>query len=139
MPLFNFCLVCDDVRIEQGGKALIIGFYGMVPYVEIGVTQPSAPIPRLTFVLISGPPIVAGRYHIVLSVKDPQGREVLNKNPAPIDQDVAAGPFNAIIYLQPMPLNGVGTYTVTAIVNGKADFTGKLFINQGSPAANVNY
>jgi hypothetical protein len=126
------------VRVEQSNKALIIGFYGIMPYVQIAVTHPSQPIPRLAFLLISGLPIVAGKYQVFLSLKDPQGRELLGPSLPPIDQDVAAGPFNAIVSLQPMPLNGVGTYTVTAMVNGKPDFTGKLVINQG-PAVKVTY
>lgn len=117
--------------MEANGKALIVGFYGMLPHVQIGVTYPSAPIPRMGFLLISGPAVPAGKYRITLSLKDPQGKELLGLSGLvpPIDQTVGAEPFNAIVFLQPMPLNGVGSYTVTAMVNGKPDFSGKLSIN----------
>lgn len=133
MSVFNFCIVCDDVRLEASNKAIIIGFYGMLPYAEIRVAHPSAPIPQIAFLLISGLPFKKGAYEIYISLEDPQGNVLPTPDPPPIKQEIEDGPFNAIIYLQPMPLNGVGPYTVTAMVNGKPDFTGKLTISQAPP------
>ena|ERR1019366_5585374 len=135
MSIFKFCAVCDEVRLEMGNnKAIIIGFYGMLPYAEISVPNPSQPIPMLTFLLISGTPLVAGRYRVQVSVKDPNGRELASQEVPAIDQEVNAEPFNAIIAIQPLPLAGLGTYQVTAIVNGKEDFAGTFVISQ-APAA----
>lgn len=120
MPIFKFCAVCDDVRLEVQNKASLIGFYGMLPYVEISVQNPTLPIAKLTFLLISGEPVPAGKYRLHLSLKDPQGRELLPQVDS-VSQDVTAAPYNAALGVQPMPLRGAGKYRIAAIVNDKED------------------
>ncbi len=133
MPLFNFCAVCDDVRLELQNKASLIGFYGMLPYVEINVQHPSLPLPKLAFLLISGTPLPAAKYRVRLSLKNPDGKELLPQADA-VTADVAvAGPLNAVIMCQPFPLAGLGEYRVAAIFNDKEDFVGALRISQAPP------
>jgi hypothetical protein len=129
MSIFKFCAVCDDVRVEFGGnKSVIIGFFGMVPYVDVLVSNPSQPIEKLTFLFMSGTPIIAGHYRIQVSVKDPAGRELANQSVPAIDQDMIAGPFNAILAVQSLRLTGIGKYHVTAIVNDHEDFAGDFVV-----------
>lgn len=37
LPKINFCLFCEGVRIEQGGKATILGFLGVMPYLDLTI------------------------------------------------------------------------------------------------------
>jgi hypothetical protein len=129
VALFKFCIVCDDVRIEVQNKASIIGFYGMLDYVSLSVQNPALPIAKLAFMLISADPVPQGSYGIHLSLKDPRGNELLSQVDA-TRSDAHAGPLNAVIACMPFPLAGVGTYQVTAIVNGKPDLSGTLKIGQ---------
>jgi hypothetical protein len=34
-PNSEFCIICEGIRPEIGGKVTILGFYGMAPHVEI--------------------------------------------------------------------------------------------------------
>lgn len=129
MPLFNFCAVCDDVRLELQNKASFIGFYGALPHVEINVQDPSAPIIKLAFVLLSLSPVPAGKYRVRLSVKAPAGQELLAGNDV-LTAEATGAPLNVIIYTIPLALAGAGTYRVTVIVDDKEDFVGTLRISQ---------
>ncbi len=129
MAIFKFCIVCDDVRVEVQNKASIVGLYGMLDYTSINVQNPALPITKLVFMLISGAPVPPGPYGVHLSLKDPKGNELLPQVDA-TRMTALAAPLNAIIICQPFPLTGVGTYRVTAIVNGKPDLSGTLKISQ---------
>ncbi len=60
-PQFSYCIVCEGVRPEVGGKLTILGFYGLTPNVEIAVANPNLP---LNIVLVAAfPPVPdAGAY-----------------------------------------------------------------------------
>src|SRR5713226_6548966 len=53
-PKINYCLICEDVRLERGNKSTILGFYGITPDVEVGVADLTKHIDRLMFLLIGG-------------------------------------------------------------------------------------
>ncbi len=133
MTLFNFCAVCDDVRLELENKGSLVGFYGMLPHVEINVQHPTLPLLKLAFLLISGTPVPAGKYRVRLSLKSPDGKELLPQTDAVTADIGGAGPLNAVIICQPFPLAGFGEYRVAAIVNDKEDFVGALRVSQGPP------
>jgi hypothetical protein len=131
MAIFRFCAVCDEVRLEAfGNKSILIGFFGMLPYVDIAVPHPSEPIARIAFLFMSGEPVVAGKYRISLSVKGPNGQELIVETTPVIEQDAIAAPLNATFLVQPMQLAGSGKYRVTVLVNDKEDFGGDLFVSQ---------
>lgn len=48
-------LVCEEIRLESGGKTMILGMFGFSPEVKIEVPE-LAPLMRLAF-LFSGPPV----------------------------------------------------------------------------------
>jgi hypothetical protein len=129
MPIFDLCLVADDVRIEVGNKASIIDYYGRLPHVQIQVAQPTLPIYKLVFLFISTGPVAEGRYGVRLSVTDPSGHELMRPEEATTG-DTASEVLNTIISCLPFPLSGVGIYRITAIVNGHEDFSSTLEIQQ---------
>jgi hypothetical protein len=96
MPIYNLCLVADDVRLEIENKASIIGFYGRLPHVQIAVTRPDIPIYKLSFLFVSDGPVKAGRYNVRVSVKDPRGHELMKPAYA-VSSDAVAGFLNTII------------------------------------------
>lgn len=134
MAIFKFCLVCDDVRVELQNKASIIGFYGMLDYVDINVQTPTLPIGKLTFLLVSGEPVPQGKYRVRLSLRDPKGKELLPQADATAP-DARNAPLSVIIGCQPFPLTGVGSYRITAFVNDKSDLSGVIRIGP-MPLAN---
>jgi hypothetical protein len=130
MLVFKFCALCDEVRLEKDtNKAFIIGFFGMLPHVDIAVSHPSQPIPRLTFFFMSGAPVKAGNYHVRLSVKGPGQQELPFEMPS-LAVEATAAPLNVTFTLQPLQLNGTGLYRITAIVNGQEDFAADLVVSE---------
>lgn len=47
-PNFNYCLICDLLHPEGGGKVTILGFYGLAPNVEVALGNLAQPL-NLTF------------------------------------------------------------------------------------------
>jgi hypothetical protein len=130
MTIFNFCAVCDEVRVELGtNKPIIIGFFGMLPYVDMAVPFPSQPVSRLTFFFMSGAPVKAGKYRFAVRIKGPNGQE-LPLQQEPLEREAFAGGLNVMLLIQPMPLDGLGRYEVTAIVNDQDDFSSYFFVSE---------
>jgi hypothetical protein len=118
--------------MEVQNKVSILGYLGILPYAEIRVTNATLPVPKLTFILVSGTPAHAGKYLVRISVKDPTGKEL----PIPMHEGVAdladSGPLNMIMAVQPFPLAGPGTYKVTVSVNDKPDLVENMTFSQDS-------
>lgn len=55
-PVFDFCIMCEGIRPEVGGKLTILGFYGLAPNVEVAIANPAQP---LSLAFIAGFPPVA--------------------------------------------------------------------------------
>ena len=56
-PNFDYCLICEGVRPELGGKLTILGYYGAAPNVEVVVNNPGHPV---MLAIIAGFPPVGG-------------------------------------------------------------------------------
>jgi hypothetical protein len=131
MPVYNLCLVAEDVRLEIGNKASIIGFYGRLPWANIAVADSYRPIYKLTFLFISDGPVAAGKYSVRVSVKDPIGQELMEPVDA-VSSEATFGVLNTIIACQPFVLNGIGQYRITAFVNGVEDYSSILEIQRAA-------
>jgi len=71
--MFSYCLLAEDIRIEQNGKSTLVGFLGLSPFVQLGVPFPDQPIPQISFLFMTGEPVPPGRYSIRLTITDPVG------------------------------------------------------------------
>jgi hypothetical protein len=130
MPVFKFCAVCDEVRLEKDtNKAFVIGLFGMLPHVDIAVPYPLLPIPKLSFFFMSGTPVNAGPYHVRLTIKGPDQQDLPFEMPT-LKLEAIPAPLNITFTLQPMMLKGVGLYRITAIVNDQDDFSETFSISQ---------
>ena len=54
-PNFDYCVICDLVRPELGGKWILLGFYGLAPNVELTVADVNRPV---TLSIVAGCPPV---------------------------------------------------------------------------------
>lgn len=50
-PPIDYCLVCDDIRVEAGNKATLLGFYGVLPTVRIILKEWDKPLEKITFLI----------------------------------------------------------------------------------------
>lgn len=55
-PKVNYCLICEGIRREPNNKANILGFFGVLPGVTIGVGEMGKPVAVMLFLAgMSGP------------------------------------------------------------------------------------
>jgi hypothetical protein len=83
LPPVKYCMLCEDVRFEQGGKYSVIGMFGILPDVSLLVQDLQAPIQRLAFLVVVGHK--EGSYHLSMEIERPnKEKENLVKN-VPLD------------------------------------------------------
>src|SRR5260370_17099706 len=90
-PNFDFCLICEGIRQELGGKLTILGFFGMTPNVEVAVANPNQP---LVLSLVAGfPPVLDARkkaYNHSFLITKSDGTSPLETPPAPLNLSPSA-------------------------------------------------
>jgi hypothetical protein len=131
-PAFSFCLICDAIRPEVGGKLAILGFYGLTPNVEVGIGNAALPV-ALSFVAGFPPVADAGRavYVHFTVITRPDGREVLRTSPSPLN--VAPGmPGLVVLGFQIPPPYPLGIYSITISVNGEQKLEASFRIRSAS-------
>jgi hypothetical protein len=134
-PKIRHCLVCEDIRIERGHKAIILGFYGIAPDVDIGILDFSKPMDRLMFLLTAERGATGGEYKVLLQILDESDCELQKSGQSgPIDVVVAADPaatnsfgFGAVGLHLPKP----GRYTLRMSVNGEKHYENTFNVQQG--------
>jgi hypothetical protein len=140
MPVapIDVCFVCEAVRPELNNKTILLGFYGLTPYVKVrfGNLQLNA---SLCFVFSGGPTSVREKYSdIRLRIFDPTGVEVTNdKNAPPIkDGMLGGGAGGTNLFLSFFGVLGkTGIFRVALVVNGVEHYSTTIGIEQGIPAA----
>lgn len=118
--MFRYCILAEDVRLEQNGKSSLIGFLGLSPFVEIGVPFPDQPLPHISFLFMTGEAVPPGRYVIRLTITDPAGKMVGLPSDQVMTPDRRA-PLGVIFQAQPLSLRGVGKYGLALTINGQPD------------------
>jgi hypothetical protein len=80
-PNFEFCVICEGVRQEIGGKLTILGFYGMAPNVDVSIRNPNLAV---VLHLVTGFPSVPesdATYENIVTVTRPVGVVALQAPP----------------------------------------------------------
>ena len=122
-PRIDVCIICEGVRPEPQNKTLLLGFFGIAPYVRILLKDFDSPA-TLAFVFCGGegPP---GKHDIGLRLKDPEGSVVSTANSSP---DIKGGelgvrPGTNIFMGFQGKLGKPGKYTVVLIVDGAEHYS----------------
>lgn len=68
-PNIDYCLVCEGIRPEPGGKLTILGFYAPIPFVDVGLESQDEVIASFTFLLGFGK--VSGEFAVNTSILGP--------------------------------------------------------------------
>ncbi len=127
-PQIDHCIVCDEVRLESGGKASILGFYGIVPQVELGIVDFSKPLPKLCFIFIGGPG--SGISHVEFAVSGPSLRADAD---LPADISVEQGGTRSVFIfaVNPIHFRGPGECRVTLRADGEQRYDNAFTVVQG--------
>lgn len=119
-PQFDYCIICDVIRPELGGKFAILGFYGLAPNVEVVIANPSLPV-ILAFVA-GFPPVpdatqVAYQYSILITRPD---QRVVQQTPMTrLNVSPTGRGFVAFGFIIP-PQYPFGMYSIRILVNNEA-------------------
>lgn len=131
---YDYCLICEYIRPELGGKMTIMGFYGVAPNVEIVVRDVGQPV-MLAFVA-GFPPVVdrlATAYHNTISVSRPNGAVAFQTPPSPINVSATGRIVVAVGFALPPPQIS-GTHRIQMRVNGDLKMSAPFIIRTATAA-----
>lgn len=95
-PKILDCIVAEGIRLEVEGKATILGFYGVVPHVEIGIKDPKKPV-SLHFILMSSglpPETMPAQYKGRVRILKPDGSTL--KDSGEMELELVATPSDKV-------------------------------------------
>jgi len=123
-PKIDACLVCEGVRPELQNKSILLGFFGIAPYVQVLLRDFNLP-GTLCFVFC-GAGGSGGKYDVSLRLTDPQGRVISNPQTSPDIRggELAANRSTSNIFMTfHGPMGQPGKYNVTLVVNGSDHYS----------------
>jgi len=130
-PDIDYCIICEAVRPEGGGKLSLLGFYGMAPQVEILVVNIAQPV-QLFFVIGMGASEREEQYVHTVTLSDSHGT-VIAQTPAttaravPRQRGVLA--FGIVVRF---PADGL--YNIQVQIDGRMQYQTSFGLRQARPA-----
>lgn len=131
-PKIRHCLVCEDLRLEKGNKATILGFYGVAPDVAIKVQDLKLPLQSIMFMFIGGEG--EGQFKITLQILNNDGVEVKQFPEIDFKIEPPSARTSIISFsLRNFTFGASGAYTVRLSVDGTVQYETTLEIQQAKP------
>lgn len=115
----HYCLICDDVRHELGGKLTIVGLYSndvKLPRGDWERSEASVALKNLSFVnVFKG---LHGLHSVAFHLIDPDGEIIGNQQNA-AEQDFGAEPgfHNLVVNLTPFRISKLGEYRHVVVID----------------------
>ena len=127
-PRIDACIICEGVRREINNKHILLGYYGITPYVQVSLTNLQAPA-ILCFVF-SGGSGQPGVYDLSLRLTDQTGKVISNPTNAPDIKGVSVtfAPSTNVFFTFQGILSQAGRYEIALWVNGVQHYTTTLGI-----------
>lgn len=124
-------------RAEVGAKTTILGFYGLLPNVQLVVQDLKRPVDRLTFMLICAASD-GGRFKVRPQLINPRGESaVMEGLPGELDVVLPANSKRQLLVITMTPLlfPGPGVYAFGLVVDPKQVYRENFDVIQGAVAA----
>ncbi len=109
-------LICEELRSEQRNLITLLGFYGVMPYVELAVQNFTGPV-RLAFLLVGGPG--SGSFNVSVRLVAPDGVPLSTPPSFPWNIDSTKPRSNLGFGMIGMVLPQAGMYTFELLVEGE--------------------
>ena len=130
-PQVDYCLLCDDIRLEAGNKATLLGYYGMLPRVKVLLKEWGKALDRLVFMVSFRE--ATGPFAARLKVINPDGSDFLEVGPieggptaTPNDNAVIAFGLIGIVFKQQ------GKYQVEIAIGDAKAYDSALIVEEQS-------
>jgi len=117
-PNFNYCIICEGIRPEIGGKLTLLGYYGITPFVQVLVVNPNIAL-GLCFV-VGFPPVedTGTVYQGTFSVSNPSGSTIFQTPLAKIKVSSAGSGILGVNCVIASPYES-GTYHLRIHINNE--------------------
>lgn len=126
-PTLKHCLVCEDIRLERGGKGSLLGFFGVAPDLRLPVKDFEEPV-ELAFAIVgrSGEGDEEGR----LTFESEDGTSLIDREFA-IPQPAGVPDFTRIVIEYSDTLPGPGDYSLNVYNEaGDLEFSATIPVTQ---------
>ena len=128
LPKINYCLLCEGVRVEQAGKATVLGFLGVLPYVEMHIAADENPPESgtaLTFLIATEGGDASAKLRP--RVLDPNG-SILKEMPEKVVKFTANRKHNIGILVAPIVFKNTGVHTFQLLIDGEEHYEASFTI-----------
>lgn len=128
----TFCIVCEDVRPEMHGKYSILGFFGLLPHVNIKLKEMGKALAKLVFLMnIEGEP---GKYKLKFSLIGPDKKKIVSM---PIGEmeitDSGSQRSMAAVNLAGLVFGKKGLYKIQMSYKNEVFYEKSFRVEQGQP------
>jgi hypothetical protein len=124
MPLPNvtYCLLCEGVRVEQGGKATVLGFLGVLPHVEMFVAaDENLPETGTALTFLVATEGGDGAIKMFPRLLNPDG-STLKEMPEKVVKFIAGRKHNMGITVAPIVFQNIGVHTFQLLMDGEEHY-----------------
>jgi len=129
-PKVSHCIVCESVRPEIGGKATILGFYGLIPGVEIKVRDLAQPIGPICFLIYCEPG--TGNFSVLPQLITAEGSILVAPDkPGDISLNDPTKRAGLAFGFGPLVFPKAGTYSFVLRVQGQEHFRAPFKVELG--------
>jgi hypothetical protein len=119
------CILCEGIREEVGGKATIVGFGGVLPYVAVGIAGQLPQAVDITLLILAKG---EGDASVDFEIIDPNGLLLAEQRSLRIDWDNSEQVVSIAMRFQGLPLKYEGKYTVRFLADSREVFKSSFVI-----------
>lgn len=132
----DFCLVCEDIKPDQGNKVNILGYYGVLPRVRIILERWDRPLDTLTFLVSTHG--LTKPFSAQLRLFNPNGTTLINSvmvTGEPVSDNVST---SAIAFAFPMlRFQQQGEYRVQVLIDNLQAYDESFLVQSSRPAVKL--
>lgn len=131
-PQIDYCLVCEEIRLERLRLVTLLGFYGVTPKVEILVSDFNKPVERLVFVFLGDRG--KGCFRVSMQISDEDGKLIITQLPP--TEVVIGDPerrFNLGLGVIGLKFPHPSRYNLTLLVDSEIHYKTSFEVRQGRP------
>lgn len=134
-PRIKHCLVCEDLRFEANRKAILLGFYGVMPNVSIKIQDFNLPMGQLTFVLFSESPKSGGSFKLEVNILDSKDNPIIPPQPGSTTIVPSKATESRLVFaFQMIHFKQPDDYYLNLKIDGKSHYKEKFHILEGEPS-----
>lgn len=129
LPKIIYCLLCEGVRVEQGGKATVLGFLGVLPHVEMFIAadeNPPSSGTALTFLIATEGG--DGVLKLLARLLNPDD-SLLKEMPEKAVVFKGGQKHNLGVLVAPILFQNTGVHTLQLLIDGKEHYRASFTVS----------